>query len=77
MKFQNSTTLPMFGFLRPSSVSASSSPVSLDIFNFLLNICSVGKSYPHSPDKISFDVPVIRRPDSKLMLDTGMSNFPS
>ena len=32
----DSTTLPMSGFLGSSSVSASRSPVSLDIFNFLL-----------------------------------------
>ena len=45
-------TLPMSGFLGSSPVSASKFPVSLAILNFfIIKFFSVGKSYPHSPDK--------------------------
>ena len=44
----DSTTLPMSGFFGSLPVSASKSAVSLAILKFF----SVGKSYPHSPDKI-------------------------
>ena len=47
----DSTTLLMSGFLGSSPVSASRSPVFLAILNFFKYIFSVGKSYPHSPDK--------------------------
>ena len=48
----DSTTLPMSGFLGFSPVSASKSPVSLAILNFFYyQVFSVGKSYLHSPDK--------------------------
>ena len=47
----DSTTLPISGFLGSSPVSASKSPVSLAILNFFYQVFSVGKSYPHSPDK--------------------------
>ena len=47
----DSTTLRMPGFLGSWPISASRSPVSLAILNFFLDFFSVGKSYPHSPDK--------------------------
>ena len=51
LKF-DSTTLPMSGFLGSSPVSTSRSPVSLVNINLFINFFfSVGKSYPHSPDK--------------------------
>ena len=48
----DSTTLPMSGFLGSSPVSASKTPVSLASLKFFYyQVFSVGKSYPHSPDK--------------------------
>ena len=54
----DSTTLPMSGFLGSLPVSASKSLVSLAILIFFYyQVFSVGKSYPHSPDKN-----ILRRP---------------
>ena len=70
----DSTNLPMSSFLGSSPISASRSPVSLAIPNFLIYyFFSVGKSYPHSPDKKkSIESPVDCIPEIKLRLDAGM-----
>ena len=72
LKF-DSTTLPMPGFLGSSPVSASKSPVSLAILNFLnYQVFSVGKSYPHSPDKNIHRRP--RRSHTGYQIEIGSRN---
>ena len=58
-------------------VSASKSPVSLAILNFLIKKFSVWVSPTPTPrTKISIDVPVDRIPDIKSRLEAGMSSRP-
>ena len=66
----DSTTLPIFGFLRSSPISASRPPVSLAILKFFNNNFSVWVSPTPTPQtKISIDVPVDRMPEINLRLD--------
>ena len=63
----DSTTLAMSGSLGPSPVSASKSPVSLAILNFLINKFLVRVSPTPTPrTKISIDDPVDRIPDVEV-----------
>ena len=72
LKF-DSTTLPMSGFLGSSPVSASKSPVSLAIIIFFYyQVFSVGKSYPHSPDKNIHRRP--RRSHTGYQIEIGNRN---
>ena len=70
----DSTTLPMYGFLGSSPLSASISPVSLAILNFFLNKFSVrvSKSYPHTPDKNIHQRP--RRSHTGYQVEIGSRN---
>ena len=68
----DSITLPMSGFLGSSPISASISPVSLAVLNFLIKNFSVWVSPIHTPwTKISIDVTVDHIPDNKSRLEAG------
>ena len=77
LKF-HSITLPVSGFLGPSTVSASTSPIFFAILKFFINIFSVWvTTIPTQRKKYPPTSPVNRTPDIKLRLDAGMNNDPS